>query len=197
MDSRALEVLWVGVTVAVGVMMAVTMVSIAVRRSAFQDQLQAPTSYGVCPTCTDPESETRRPKRQKVLPKSQRFLRDLDEKPATLARAKHLMAMVVNVECVWPLPRPTKFFGRAVALHIARVRHTLHRFRARADRHFVTSGAPQGLKTEQLHSEVAKRVRQGGTLVALIWSRARPRGDLVTLVTLVALVTMQLQHPWR
>ena len=123
------------------VMTVVARVVKTARRSAFQDQLQAPTSYGVCPTCTDPESETRRPKRQKVLPKSQRFLRDLDEKPATLARAKHLMAMVVNVECVWPLPRPTKFFGRAVALHIARVRHTLHRFRARADRHFSTSAS--------------------------------------------------------
>ena len=38
-----------------------------------------------------------------------------------------------------------------------------------------------------IQSEVAKRVRDGGTLVMLIrWSRARPRGDLVALVTLVA-----------
>ena len=40
-------------------------------------------------------------------------------------------------------------------------------------------------------SEVAKRVREGGTLVTLIrWSGARPRGALVMLVALVALVTL-------
>ena len=37
------------------VMTVVARVVKTARRSAFQDQLQAPTSYGVCPTCTDPE----------------------------------------------------------------------------------------------------------------------------------------------